>query len=92
MHWFVCLVSLTEEFHACALKNIKADPEVWFNMLMDMQFRLTAMGYVVSEEMMMSHILVKMPKEYNGIIMTMYQLMAVTPTLVTLKTRQDLIH
>ena len=83
---------MTEEFHACALKNVKEDREVWFNTLMDMQFRLAAMGYVVSEEMMMSHILAKMPKDYNGIIMTTYQLMAVTPTLVTLKMVQDSIR
>ena len=36
------LISLTEEFHACALKNVKEDPELWFNMLTDMQFRLVA--------------------------------------------------
>ena len=67
------LISLTGEFHACALKNVKEDPEVWFNMLTDMKFRLVAISWRRCQK-------------------TTAVLLAVTPTLVTLKMVQDSIR
>jgi hypothetical protein len=59
--------TLMTELFASTLENGSKDPEVWIVELQSMQTKLNAMGATVSDNMVIGHILSRLPTEYDQV-------------------------
>jgi hypothetical protein len=87
-------LELIDEFSNCKIKTWKQDPEEWTTTLEDLQTRIVEAGGTKTENDVLEHILINMPKDYNDLY-TMYHSKVGNPnnplTLGTLKSEMTML-
>jgi hypothetical protein len=78
-------VEIDKDFRNCSLKNVKTDPDTWFNELDDYKYRLGSLGTTVSDEQMMAHILGNVPTQYGPMIQMQQALLQSAPAQVNVQ-------
>ena len=60
-------VDLEKDSRNCVLKSAKTEPDVWFNELEGIRFRLGALGSILDEDTILAHLLNSLPKDNRSL-------------------------
>ena len=60
-------MDLEKDFRNCVLKSAKTEPDVWFNELEGIRFRLGTLGSSIDEDTILAHLLNSLPKDYGSL-------------------------